>query len=280
MPNASSPPTTTTTPTTPLRVAITGATSGIGLELAKLFYLKGAHLLLAGRTFDRLEQELKALQNTPSREPIHLPADLASSEGIGAFCKEMDAFDPDLVIHSAGFTHYDYFAARAIDSLRKEQSCHFEAAWTIASHFLAKRKQGGKQGTLVLVSSVLAYLPSPAMAMYGALKAAMSSLALSLDAEERAHGIRTFACAPGPVMTSFQKRASQGLYQKRDPWASSAASIARTIARQIEREQQVTHPGLLGWGGWALAAMLPKGWLSALLMRRVAKRIPREEASD
>lgn len=248
-----------------LKIAITGATSGIGLSLTQ--QLQASKLFLAGRDFSKLKEL------TFQEEPTYCQADLSSKEGIEKLCLEMDAFCPDVVLHCAGFTEYQFFAARELDSLDREKTCLFDSAYHCLWTFVRQRNALRKKGCFLVISSVLAYLPSPAMAMYGATKAAISSLVASVDAEQKSKGVRVLACCPGPVLTAFQARASQGVYKKHDYWAISASSVAETVIEQIQKQKRTSHPGLLGRLGYLGGKMLPWSWFTAALIKRVENRI-------
>lgn len=247
------------------KIAITGATSGIGLSLTKL--LATEELFLAGRNFI----EAKKLPfKTP---PVFCDADLSTEEGIESMRMSMEKFSPDIVIYCAGFTEYQFFNRRNITSLDQEKRCLFDGAYHLMWSFINQRKAQSKTGTFLVVSSVLAYLPSPAMAMYGATKAAVTSLAASLDAENKKDGIRVLSCAPGPVHTAFQQRASKGLYSNKDYWAVTPDEVANIITKQINTKKATTHPGLMGLFGYLGGKLLPWWLFTALLVKRVQKRI-------
>lgn len=254
-----------------LKIAITGATSGIGLELTQHLcdLLCGAQLFLAGRDFSKVEKL------SFSSDPILCKADLSKPEGIAHLCTEMDKFCPDVVLYCAGFTEYHFFSERSLESLDAEKSCMFDGAYHCLWSFVRQRNALRKEGTFLVISSVLAYLPSPAMAMYGASKAAISSLVASVDAEQKSKGVRVLSCCPGPVLTAFQKRASHGVYEKHDFWAIPASQVASTVLNQIKTQKATSHPGLLGRFGYYAGKLLPWSWLTKALIKRVENRIAR-----
>jgi short-subunit dehydrogenase len=221
---------------------ITGASSGLGLELCKIAAQKGYSLLVTGR------KELP-----PALVP--LKADLVHERG-----KVLDLIRkhaPDLVINCAGFGQYGPALNHNLDMLVVNANAAIEITIEAARAMMEKKKPG----VIMNVSSAAGSLPMPYMALYGASKAALTSFSQSFDAEMKSSGIRILVALPGPVNTPFAERASKGKYQ--ETRALTKEYVAKRIWWQIEKRKPYL---VIDWKiriGLFLAKLLP------LLARRV-----------
>lgn len=248
------------------KIAITGASSGIGLALVQ--QVLSYPLWLSGRDLTKLSHLIK----NNAKITLH-QADLSTDTGIQSACDSLDEFAPDILIHCAGYTQYQFFHQRPLHSIQEEQKCLLDSTVSLAWHFIHQRRSLKKEGVCLIISSALAYLPSPAMAIYGASKTAVNSLAASLDAENKKDGIRVFVSCPGPVQTAFQSRASHGKYQHKDPSAISPEYAAKCLIQQIKNNKPIDNPGIMAKFACFVGRHLPWRWACPILIKRVKNRI-------
>ncbi len=180
--------------------AITGGSSGIGLECAKVFAAQDYAVSICGRNSDRLQ---RAAAKIPSQHLLTLKIDLADSEAAAGFIKQtVGQFARlDVLINCAAeaplASLVDFPATEfesAIDTNIRGLFYATQAAWR---QFLMQ----GAGGIIINISSLAAIDPFPGLSVYGACKAWMDLLTVALGAEGRPHGIRVFSIRPGAVDT-------------------------------------------------------------------------------
>lgn len=193
---------------------VTGASSGLGLELCRLFRKKGIRLIATGR------------KNLPEAD-LALHADLKSERHKVIELIEREA--PDLVINCAGAGAYGPAAEHSLDLLEINAGAPIEITIAAAKTML----KAGKKGVILNVSSAAALIPMPYLALYSAAKAALTSFSRSFDAEMRKHNIRILVSLPGQIDTDFAFRASGGKY--RQEGGMKKEWVAKRLMRQIER---------------------------------------------
>jgi uncharacterized protein len=186
---------------------ITGASSGIGAELARVFGAHGHELVLVARR----ERELAALADditrTGSTRPTVLVADLAQRDAVSRIAAELQArgLEPSNVVNNAGFGLAGPSAALAREEQLAMVDLNVRALTELSLAFTDSlvRHRGG----ILNVASIVAFLPGPGMAVYYASKAYVLSFSEALYAELSPRGVRVTALCPGPVKTGFQARA-------------------------------------------------------------------------
>lgn len=184
-----------------MRVLITGASSGIGLELAKLYSKKGHELILTGRNKDALKELQKEL-NTKSTIII---ADLSKKEGmekIKESCKNIDC-----LINNAGLGDYNTFKRADPDKLQAMIDVNITALTQLSREAIPHMKKRKHQTYIINIASVAGFLPGPKMATYFATKHYVLALSEALSEELSNTNISVTAICPGPVDTKFSKTA-------------------------------------------------------------------------
>lgn len=230
-----------------MKALITGASSGLGLELCRLLKTKNYSLLVTGR-----KQLPVALES--------LKADLLFDRD-----KVIDLIHrhaPDLVINCAGFAHYGRALEQNMDTFELNATAAIELSIEAAKAMIEAKKEG----VIINVSSTAGEVSMPYMALYGAAKAALTSFSKSFDAEMRPFGIRVLVSLPGPINTPFATRASNHKYKQKG--GLKKEYVAQCIWRQIENGKQFQ---IIDWKyriGVLLAKMFPR-----LAERIVAKSL-------
>ncbi|BBZ28898.1 short-chain dehydrogenase [Mycolicibacterium madagascariense] len=181
-------------------VLITGATSGIGRETAKLFAQHGAAVIVTGRDDTRgkavvAEVEELAPENAPAR---FVAADLNVADDVKRLIQQ--AGDVDVLVNNAGFWELAPTAQTTEAGLDAMFAVNVKAPFLLTAAF-APAMAGNGGGAIVNVSTMVADRGQAGMAGYGAAKAALESLTRSWAAEYGPQGVRVNAVALGPTMT-------------------------------------------------------------------------------
>jgi uncharacterized protein len=224
---------------------VTGASSGIGVELARIHARRGGDLVLVARRQDRLEV-LKAELEQAHAVAVHVMArDLSDPEAAGQIHDELAArgVRVDYLINNAGFGNGGFFHEQ--DWAKNEAmimvNCVALAALTrvFVPDMVAR---GG--GRILNVASMAAFLPGPLQAIYYATKAFVVSFSEAIGNELRRTGITVTALCPGPVDTEFIEQAN---LRKAKGFARtvSAAGVAEIGYEAMLRGKPIIVPGIV-----------------------------------
>jgi uncharacterized protein len=186
---------------------ITGASAGIGTELARVFASHGHRLALVARRADRLEALAVEITAAGGAAPIVIPCDLAQLDCGERIAEALTAAGVEIeyIVNNAGFGVF----GRAIQRDRSNQleiiAVNIRALTDLSLRFSDHliRNRGG----LLNVGSIAGFLPGPGMAVYYASKAYVLSFTEAMRAELAPHGVRVTVVCPGPVPPEFQARA-------------------------------------------------------------------------
>ena len=216
---------------------ITGASAGIGTELARVFAANGHRLALAARRADRLEALANELAAKGGKTPIVIACDLKDADAGEKIAAALAAEGVELenLVNNAGFGVF----GEAIERDRVEQlgivDVNVRALTDLSLRFADQliRNKGG----LLNVGSVAGFLPGPGMAVYYASKAYVISFTEALRAELAPHGVRVTVLCPGPVPTEFQARAGVGSGHDTALLNVPAADVARAGLSRPDGQQ-------------------------------------------
>ena len=247
---------------------ITGASAGIGAELARVFAAHGHELALAARRADRLNTLADEIARKGGARPTVLASDLEQRDAVAKLAAELSGLglEPNFVVNNAGFGLMG--DAATLD--RNEQlgmvDLNVRALTELSLAFVDSltRHRGG----LLNVASIAAFLPGPGMAVYYASKAYVLSFTEALHQEWSDRGIKVTALCPGPVPTEFQARASMELPSSAKLIELPAEQVAKIGYDGLMRNQRVVVAGL----GNKLAVSFMRVTPNALLLRAVDQR--------
>lgn len=248
---------------------ITGASSGIGAELARIFAARGSSLVLAARRRDRMEALAGELRSarvavevvaTDLEDPVAPAALFEAVEGSG--------ITVDTLVNNAGFGLRGRFAALPLDRQMAMVALNVTALTRLCGLYLPRlieRRRGG----ILNVASTAAFQAGPNMAVYYATKAFVLSLSEALHEEAKPHGIVVTALCPGPTPTEFQARAGMRMSKLLNLGALSPAEVARIGVEGYEAAKAIVIPGLPNrLGAWSAQHLAPRA-----LTRRVAGKL-------
>ena len=259
---------------TPVAI-ITGASAGIGAELARVFARNGHALVLVARRAERLTALAGEIAVTGQSMPLVLPIDLALPDAVvridGAL--KARALAPQYVVNNAGFGLIGSAATLDRGKQLAMINLNIRALTELSLAFVDSlaRTRGG----LLNVASVAGFLPGPGMAVYYASKAYVLSFSEALHRELAPHGVRVTCLCPGPVETEFGARA--GSIEDGPPGilTVSAVRVAEAGYRGLMRGQRVVVPGI----GNKIVTLLTRITPRALQLEILAARQKRRAAS-
>jgi len=246
-------------------VLITGASSGIGAALAKVFAAHGHELALVARRGDRLEALADEIAATGRPRPTVFTADLERRDGASAIAAELSSrgLEPAFVVNNAGFGLRGEAATLSRDEQLAMIDLNVRALTELSLMFVdsVARHRGG----ILNVASLAAFLPGPGMAVYYASKAYVLSFSEALHRELSGSGVRVTALCPGPVPTEFQSRAGLSLPAAARMLELSAERVAQIGYDAFMAGQRVVIAGI----GNRLAVSFMRLVPHALLLRLV-----------
>ncbi|MEW9897182.1 SDR family oxidoreductase [Chitinivorax sp. PXF-14] len=247
---------------------ITGASSGIGLELARIHAKKGGDVVLVARSRDKLEsikQELQAQYGVTVHVIAEDLADPASADRIFSATEAL-GLAIDVLINNAGFGGHGKFAERDLAAEQAMMQVNMVTLTKLTHHYL-KGMVARRRGRILNVSSTASFMPGPLQAVYYATKAYVTSFTQAIAEEAREYGVTATALCPGAVATGF---VAAGNLQGVAVWknAKSAESVALCGYEAMERGK------LVAFNEGKLRVMLD--WIVPLLPRKAVLKMSRQ----
>jgi uncharacterized protein len=248
-------------------VLITGASSGIGLELARLFSSANHRLVLTARSVDSLNQLAGELRSHGTSIDV-VPADLSMETGAANLVAELDRRDVgvDILINNAGFGTHGRFWENDLDQERALLQVNVIALVTLTRLLLPGMIARGR-GRILNVASTAAFVPGPLMANYYASKAYVLSFSEALANELKGTGVTMTALCPGPTATNFQARAGMAQSRLAAVAGLSAAEVAKVGYDAMMAGKRIAIPGVKNRLIVALSRFTPRVMLSAFVRR-------------
>lgn len=249
---------------------VTGASSGIGLELATLLARDRNDLVLVARGRDRLDAVARGLTEGFGVRATALAADLARPETPGEITRELfaRAVTVDLLVNNAGVGLHGPFAAMPLEKVLEMIQVNVTALTHLTGLLLPGMLER-RRGRILNVASTGAFQAGPLVAVYYATKAYVLSFSEALGNETTGTGVTVTALCPGPTRTEFQKTAGmKDATLLRGPLVMDAATVARAGHEGMLRGDRVVIPGAANRLGVQALRMMPRR-LVASLVRKV-----------
>jgi len=212
---------------------ITGATSGLGKELARQLAKEKISLFLTGRNeseLNTLKEELSSLTTVTI-----FPCDLTNPQERKHLTSEIYEKAPDLVINNAGSGLYGPALSYPTKDQLKTFELNLNAPVEITLDAARALQSKAKPGTILNISSIAAYFTFPNFAAYASSKVALKNFSKSLDSELEGSGIRSLVSCPGRIHTDFARRASQGKFTPSPKDAMEVSYAAKSVLNQIAK---------------------------------------------
>lgn len=250
----------------PRTALITGASSGIGYELARLFARDGYNLVLVARNAARLDEIADEFRSRYGVEVKVLAKDLAHP---GVPQEIFDALQAtgcefEALVNNAGFGTYGPFAKANPQEELEMLQVNIVALTQLTQLFLPAMI-ARRRGKILNVASTAAFLPGPLMAIYYATKAYVLSFSEALTNELAGSGVTVTAFCPGATRTGFQERAAMQESRLAQGIFMDAPTVARIGYRGLIRHQSVVIPGAHNKLLALVIRLLPRQWVTRLV---------------
>ena len=252
---------------------ITGASGGIGAELARIFAAHGHDVALVARSSDKLAALADEIAATGRPRPLVLAVDLAARGAVDEIAAALAAAGavPTILVNNAGFglagAAGDLDAAEQLGIVDLNIRALLELTLRFAPALRAAR------GKILNVASVAAYFPGPGMAVYYASKAFVRSFTLALWQEMRGDGVTVSLLCPGLTMTGFQARAGIGSNMALGHLVGAGArEVAQAGYAGLMAGRRTIVPGLVNQLGAWLMPYLPDAIILPIISRMQQSR--------
>lgn len=263
------------------RALVTGASSGIGREIALQLAAEGANLALVARREDRLRALATEVEADHGVTAVPVPVDLSEPGAAVAIRDHLAGTPldpPDVIVLNAGIGDTGELAELPVDRVGAVVDVNVRTHAELARLYLPsmiERRTGG----ILAIASMAGLQPVPYMALYGASKAFLVSLCEALHHEVRDYGVRVTCVCPGPVRTDFFDANAMKVDSELLAKASDPGNVATFAIDAFERNGSVSIPTfaarVMSW----IPRILPR-WLSGRLALRVMRQRMRAAESE
>jgi len=252
---------------------ITGATAGIGYELAKIFARNGYNLLITARSENALQSEKSELEKEYDITVDYFVKDLSlanAPEELYAFVKEKNII-VDVLVNNAGIGNSGAFSETELHRELTMINLNISAVTKLTKYFL-KEMVARKSGKVLNVASTAAFQPGPLMAVYYATKAYVLSFTEAISNEIAGSGVTITALCPGPTKTLFQDAAelnSVRLFKLLK--VAEAKDVAEYGYQQMLKGKVIAIPGLMNKIGAESVRFSPR-----FMVRNIVRKLQEE----
>ena len=226
---------------------ISGATSGIGFELAKLYAKNGYNLILVSRKLDSLNESKEELLKINENIDIKIYSyDLSKIENTYELYNSIknDNLNVNILINNAGFGDSGEFIEADINKLNKLVDLNIKSLMNMCHLFIKDMKEN-KSGEVLNVASVAAYLAGPYMSVYYASKAFVLNFTVGIYHELKKYGIKVHALCPGPTKTKFIEVCESNNKKAFDDASMSPSKVAKVCYKKMKRNKLIINTGFL-----------------------------------
>jgi uncharacterized protein len=253
---------------------VTGASSGIGREIAKLLATDHYDLILVARGAKRLEELGSELAGSFGVQARVVPRDLAQPAGARELLAEIDRSGTsiDILVNNAGLGVAGPFAQtdgkRELEIIQVNVTAVTELTKGVLPGMIRRRS-----GRILNVASTAAFQPGPLMAVYYASKAYVLSFSEAIANELAGTGVTVTALCPGPTATEFQRSAGlEGTRLFAGPLVMDAERVAKAGYSAMMRGRRVVIPGLANKALVQAVRVSPRRLVLAIARRLQEKR--------
>jgi hypothetical protein len=227
---------------------ITGASFGIGQELASIFAREGYSLVLVARSADKLRQLASDLEKTHGTRSLILASDLAAP-GAAAYVHDQTTraeINLDVLVNNAGFGQFGLFVESDLEECLKQIQLNITTLTHLTRLYLPEMVMR-KSGRILNVASTAAFQPGPLMAVYYATKAYVLHFSEAIANELKGTGVTVTCLCPGATATEFHKRANMMDIRLLQFGAMDARTVAENGYRALMAGKPVVISGFKNW---------------------------------
>jgi short-subunit dehydrogenase len=224
---------------------VTGASSGIGYELARLLAEDGKNTVVVARSRDKLEELKGNLEKKHSTKVRVLVKDLSDGEAPQEMLSQLqsEGIDVDVLVNNAGFCVYGAFCETDLQQELEMLQVNVISVIHLTKLFL-KRMVEGKSGYILNVASLCAFAPVPLESVYCSSKAGVLHFSEALANELKGSGVSVTCLCPGLARTRFHERAKMEDARVTRRRMMDAATVARVGLNDLKKRKVVSVPGL------------------------------------
>ncbi|MFN5055725.1 MAG: SDR family NAD(P)-dependent oxidoreductase [Bacteroidota bacterium] len=207
---------------------ITGASTGIGFEIAKLFAIENINLLIVSRDKQKLLKIKDEFENQYKIDVYTLATDLSSDSGVQNILDvvKSNSLIVNYLVNNAGFGDYGAFIERSIEKYREMVHLNILSLTELSYYYGKEMVQRGK-GRILNVASMAGLQPDPNFAVYGATKSYVISLTEAIHKEFENSGVTVTVLSPGATTSNFMERADMGNAKLYASGVMSSVDVAR-----------------------------------------------------
>ena len=255
---------------------VTGASSGIGEELAHCFARAKHDLVLVARNADKLHSLACELEGQHQIKALALATDLAEPESARRLATTLKRRRriPDVLVNCAGVLEQKQFTQMKPDDHQAIIDLNVSALTSMLAHFVPLMTKRGS-GRVLNVASIAAFQPVPTLATYAASKAYVLSLTESLSQELKGTGVTVTALCPGITATPMLRNATQAnqqLSKLPDLLVGNVADVAHQGFDACMRGDVICVPGVINQAAMLASRSTPK-WLVRLMGGMLARKV-------
>lgn len=245
---------------------ITGGSSGLGFELAKLFARDGYNLVLVARQKDVLDDAAKQLENTFGINVITIVRDLCEPKSAHFLANYLDEkeIQVDALVNNAGFGIAGSFTESSWERQEKMLALNINTL-TELCHIYGSRMASDGNGSILNIASIAAYMAGPYMATYYASKSYVESFTEALHSELRKFGVHVCALCPPPTKTNFFYTAGFGSKSIFNRVAAPAAVVAKAGYLALKANHTICNPDLFVNATNIACRILPRCFMRGII---------------
>lgn len=250
---------------------ITGASSGIGYELAHLFAQDGIHLIVVARSEKQLLQLKQKLETEYAIQVQVIVQDLARQDSAKQVVDAITADHRpiDFLVNNAGFGDYGLFEESDLSKLNQMMYLNMNTLTELTHLLLDDIIE--QEGKIMNVGSIASFMPGPLMAVYYATKHYVLAFSEALDEEVSKHGVNVTTLCPGITESGFQSKAEMEGANILKMGMATSKEVAEFGYKKMMNGRRVAIHGfsnqLLIW----LTKFLPSKWTTAIV-KKVSER--------
>lgn len=245
-------------------ILITGASSGIGYEMARLLSARKFNLVLVARSATKLEALKRELEARDGIQVHIFPCDLSQPQAAQTLYEKVRqrGLDVTMLVNNAGVGVYGSFSDTDLEAELSMIQLNVSTVVALSKYFLQDMLVQ-KRGRILNVASLLSFLPFPYYSVYSATKSFVLAFSETLAAELEGTGVVVTTLCPGPVDTAFNTEAM---------WKTNAYKANQPVSPAAVAEQGVqllltgTGKKIVGFNNWFIS-QLPRITPSAIMMK-------------
>jgi short-subunit dehydrogenase len=243
---------------------ITGASAGIGYELAKVFAAEGVNLVLVARNQSRLEALAHELESGSGIRAMVVAEDLSKPDAAEKIFARSKGTPVSILVNNAGFGNYGEFAATDLAVSTGMMQVNMTTLVQL-THLFLQPMLVARGGRILNVASTAAFQPGPTVSIYYASKAFVYSFSYALAVELEVTGVTVTALCPGMTRTEFFQRAH---IRENGGWPMmDARKVAELGYRGMMQGKRVVIPGTVNKVASFFAKRVPPRLTTAIVRR-------------